>query len=194
MSGFRDKTPKRRNITTIVSHYRKHKANLKIDYLDRCGYCNSVDTWRFEWFEIDHFVPQKYLKTITDTDYVNLVYACRSCNNSKRAKWPTKDEKKYNENDEGFIDPCDDEYAQQFDRAANGRILPKTKIGQWMYNALKLYKPQHEIIWSINELDKLIDQIEQILEKQPNQKLKDKQLECYREFRKYVKKLSEVGL
>lgn len=194
MNVFRDKTPKRRNITTTVSHYREHKDNLKIDYLDRCGYCNSVDTWRFVWFEIDHFVPQKFLKTIKDTDYKNLVYACRSCNNSKRAKWPTKDEKKHNENDEGFIDPCDDEYANQFERTANGRILPKTKIGEWMYNALKLYKPQHEIIWSLDELAILIQEIEDILKTKPNNQLKDKLLDCYREFMAYSKKLSNEGL
>ncbi|MFD0860577.1 HNH endonuclease [Sungkyunkwania multivorans] len=194
MSEFRAKTPKRRNITTTVSNYRKHKDNLKIDYLDRCGYCNSIDTWRFVWFEIDHFVPQKYLKTIKDTDYINLVYACRSCNNSKRAKWPTKDEKKHNENDEGFIDPCDDEYANQFDRTGNGRILPTTNIGHWMYKALKLYKPQHEIIWSLDELDKLIQEIEDILKTKPNNQLKDKLLDCYREFMAYSKKLSNEGL
>lgn len=194
MSEFRAKTPKRRNITATVSNYRKHKDDLKIDYLDRCGYCNSVDTWRFVWFEIDHFVPQKYLKTIKDTDYINLVYACRSCNNSKRAKWPTKDEKKHNENDEGFIDPCDDEYTNQFDRTGNGRILPTTNIGHWMYKALKLYKPQHEIIWSLDELDKLIQEIEDILKTKPNNQLKDKLLDCYREFMAYSKKLSNEGL
>jgi|SRR5690554_1395846 len=194
MSEFRAKTPKRRNITTTVSNYRKHKDNLKIDYLDRCGYCNSIDTWRFVWFEIDHFVPQKYLKTIKDTDYINLVYACRSCNNSKRAKWPTKDEKKHNENNEGFIDPCDDEYANQFDRTGNGRILPTTNIGHWMYKALKLYKPQHEIIWSLDELDKLIQEIEDVLKTKPNNQLKDKLLDCYREFMAYSKKLSNEGL
>ena len=194
MSEFRAKTPKRRNITTTVSNYRKHKDNLKIDYLNRCGYCNSIDTWRFVWFEIDHFVPQKYLKTIKNTDYINLVYACRSCNNSKRAKWPTNDEKKHNENDEGFIDPCDDEYANQFDRTDNGRILPTTNIGHWMYKALKLYKPQHEIIWSLDELDKLIQEIEDILKTKPNNQLKDKLLDCYREFMAYSKKLSNEGL
>ena len=194
MSVFRDKTPKRRELTTPVSHYSKHKDNLKIDYLNRCGYCNSVDTWRFVWFEIDHFVPRKYLKTIKDTDYINLVYACRSCNNSKRAKWPTKDEKKHNVNNKGFIDPCDDEYANQFDRTAKGRILPITNIGQWMYIALKLYKPQHEIIWSLDELYKLIQEIENILKNKPNNQLKDKLLDCYREFMVYSKKLSDEGL
>lgn len=196
MSVFRNEHPKRRNITKEVSNYRKHRDDLKKDYLDRCGYCNSIDTWRFVWFEIDHFVPQKYLKTIKDTDYFNLVYACRSCNNAKRAKWPSMDEKIHNVNDEGFIDPCDDEYANQFKRTDKGRIVPDTKLGQWIYNELKLYKPQHEIIWKMEEMNNLIDEIEQVLDGNPNasQDLKDKLLECYRAFRKYVQQLSEVGL
>jgi len=194
MNVFRLKNPKRRNITTAVSGYRKHKDDLKKDFLNRCGYCDSIDTWRFVWFEIDHFVPQKYLKTIKETDYINLVYACRSCNNAKRAKWPTKDEKIHNKNDEGFIDPCDDKYSDQFQRTDVGRILPKTTIGQWMYDAMKLYKPQHEIIWSIAELDELIQEIEDVLKEKPNNELKDRLLYCYRGFMEYSKKLSSEGL
>jgi len=104
MGIFRNYTPKRRSITVKVSSYREHNDNLKIDYHNRCGYCGSIDTWRIVWFEIDHFVPRKYLVKISDTDYSNLVYACRSCNNAKRAHWPTKDENIHNRNDEGFID------------------------------------------------------------------------------------------
>lgn len=199
MSEFRAKTPKRRNITTSVSHYREHKDDLIIDFSSRCGYCDSINTWRFVWFEIDHFIPQKrnkkkFLTIKTPEDYSNLVYSCRSCNNAKRNKWPSDDEKIPNINDEGFIDPCDDEYTNQFDRTAKGRILPTTNIGHWMYNALKLYKPQHEIIWSLDELDKLIQEIEAILKTKPNNQLKDKLLDCYREFMVYSKKLSNEGL
>ncbi|MEE9361645.1 MAG: HNH endonuclease signature motif containing protein [Cellulophaga sp.] len=194
MSVFRLENPKRRNITTEVSGYRKHKDDLKKDYLGRCGYCNSIDTWRFIWFEIDHFVPHKYMKTIKETDYFNLVYACRSCNNAKRAKWPTMDEKIHNKNEEGFIDPCDDKYSVQFGRTDLGRILPNTQIGQWMYNAMKLYKPQHEIIWAMAELDELIQEIESVLKEKPNDELKDRLLDCYRGFMEYSKKLSNAGL
>lgn len=194
MNAFRSHTPKRRNITTLVSHYGHHRDDLKLDYQDRCGYCNDINTWRFVWFEIDHLVPQKYLKTIKETDYSNLVYACRSCNNAKRAKWPTQDEKLHNQNDEGFIDPCDEEYNSQFFRLDNGRIIPKTKLGNWMYYSLKFYKPQHEIIYNIELLDKMIDEIEEVINTSPNNILSERLNLCYREFRKYVKELSKVGL
>jgi len=72
--------------------------------------------------------------------------------------------------------------------------LPKTTIGQWMYDAMKLYKPQHEIIWSIAELDELIQEIEDVLKEKPNNELKDRLLYCYRGFMEYSKKLSSEGL
>ena len=65
MNAFRSFTPKRRKITTSVKHHGDHRADLKLDYKDRCGWCNDIDTWRVTWFEIDHFVPQKYLKKIS---------------------------------------------------------------------------------------------------------------------------------
>jgi len=194
MGVFRLHTPKRSSITRTVSDYKDHKDDLKRDYKDRCGYCDSIDTWRFIWFEIDHFVPKKYLNAISDTDYKNLVYSCRSCNNAKRAKWPSKDENIPIVGDEGFIDPCDDKYNNQFERLSNGRILPKTNLGDWMYNALKLHKPQHEIIWNIHQIDLLIDKIEQLVDDNNDDELFKRLLNCYREFRKYVKALSDEGL
>lgn len=192
MIPFREETPKRRNITTKVNKYSDHRDELKKDYKFRCGYCNDIDIWRTVWFEVDHFVPQKYLKTIKDTDYSNLVYACRSCNNSKSAHWPTCDELVHNKNDEGFIDPCDDNYEKQFERHDDGRIIYKTPLGEWMYYKLKLHKPQHEIIWQIQELDSLIEECEELLATMGSQVLKDKLLTLYREYRKYTKQLGST--
>jgi len=190
MIDFRIHTPKRRNITTAVNQYSDYRADLKLDYKDRCGYCNDFDKWRFVWFEIDHLVPQKYLKTISEKNYSNLVYSCRSCNNAKRAIWPTGDEKIHNRNDEGFIDPCDDEYNKQFSRLNNGRIVPQSKLGEWIYNSLKLYKPQHEIIWNVEELESLIFEIMKIRTVNPeNEAIKDLLLSVYEEFHNYLNDL-----
>lgn len=192
MIPFRKETPIRRDIKTAVSKYSDHREELKKDYKFRCGYCNDTDAWRTVWFEIDHFVPQKYLKTIKDTDYSNLVYACRSCNNSKRAHWPTGDELIHFKDNEGFIDPCDSEYEKQFERFDNGRIVYRTQLGEWMYFKLKLHKPQHEIIWLIEELDSLIEECENVLETIDNNNLKDKLWILYREYRKYTKQLGTL--
>lgn len=192
MNPLRKETPKRRDIVTVVSKYSDHRDELKKDYKNRCGYCNDIDIWRTVWFEIDHFVPQKYLKTIKETDYSNLVYACRACNNSKRAHWPTGDELIHHKNDEGFIDPCDDEYEKQFARHNNGQIIHQTQLGKWMYYKLKLHKPQHEIIWQIQELDNLIEECEGFLAKMDNQFLKDRLLNLYREYHNYTKQLGSI--
>lgn len=190
MGLFRLTHPKRSNVTTIVSHYKEHRDSLRSDYKNRCGYCDDIDIWRFTWFEIDHFVPKYVMKLLTDTDYKNLVYACRSCNNAKRAKWPSGDENIPIVNDEGFVDPCDDDYTTHFDRTGTGRIIPLTKLGKWKYNALKLYKPQHEILWNLEQLHILISEIKSLLVNEPtNITLKDKLIETYDNYDAYLMSL-----
>jgi hypothetical protein len=120
------------------------------------------------------------------------VYACRSCNNSKKAHWPTGDELIHHKGNEGFIDPCDDDYDKQFERYVNGRIIHKTPLGEWMYYKLKLHKPQHEIIWQIEELDNLIEECENVLKTIDDETLKGKLLRLYQEYRKYTKQLGSV--
>lgn len=86
-----DKIPARRDITTNVTSYSAHREDLIIDFKARCGYCNDIHIYRIASFEIDHFIPRvrnkkPFLSIKSDTDYSNLVYACKSCNNSKRNK------------------------------------------------------------------------------------------------------------
>ena len=196
MSIFRNHTPKRRNINGEVNSYGDHREDLKLDFQDRCGYCNDIDSWRFNWFEIDHFIPKTrnkkpFLTIKTETDYSNLVYACRSCNNAKRNKWPSNDENIPIINDEGFIDPCDDEYNSQFNRLHSGRIIPNTDLGEWMYEAMKLYKPQHEILWNIEQLHILIIEIRELVEKGPDDDidLMKRLINLYNTYDDYIQKL-----
>lgn len=190
MSIFRAHTPKRRNITRIVHSHGEHRDDLKLDYIDRCGYCNDIDILRFIWFEIDHFVPRKHLNNISETDYSNLVYSCRSCNNAKRAKWPTRDENIHNHNNIGFIDPCEDDYKNQFERLNTGRIKPKTDLGEYMYNEMKLYKPQHEIIWNLEQLDALILEVRELVTQLPDDFDLSKRLNnLYNTYYDYIQKL-----
>ena len=81
-----------------------------------------------------------------------LVYACHSCNNAKRKKWPSGDENVPIVRDEGWIDPCSEEYDKQFSRDDKGNIIPLTPIGKWMFDNLKLYKPQHSILWNLEQI------------------------------------------
>ena len=192
-----DKIPVRRNITTVVKSYGAHRPDLIIDFKARCGYCNDTHIYRIASFEIDHFIPRirnkkPFLSIKTDTDYTNLVYACRSCNNSKRNKWPTNDENIPNHNDKGFIDPCDKEYDQQFTRLPNGQIRAITKLGDWIYKELKLDKPQHEIIYNLEQLDLIIDQLEGDLTKLEDLVLYKRITTLLLNYRAYVKQLGTI--
>ena len=85
---FREHTPQRRDNIEEKKNYRDYRIPLREDFNYRCGYCDDRDFPRVEYFEIDHLIPQKIMKVKKDNDYKNLVYACHSCNNAKRAKWP----------------------------------------------------------------------------------------------------------
>ena len=192
MPDFRNTTPKRRAITTIVNSHSDHRADLRLDFSERCGYCNALDSWKVTYYEIDHFIPQKrnkmpFLTIKSNTDYSNLVYACRSCNNSKRNKWPTNDQNIPNLNNEGFVDPCDDNYNTHFERSSKGRITYSTDLGKWIHNALNFSKPQHEILWNLEELRRMIDEIEALNTKiNSHPKVQTLLLNTYRNFVSYI--------
>lgn len=185
---FRDKCPQRSAGISVENDYKKYRSQLAADFNHRCGYCNDFDNPRKEYFEIDHFVPKNIMKTLTDNDYSNLVYACHSCNNAKRAKWPSGDEKILLIGNKGWIDPCDANYEAQFERTATGAIKPKTMLGRWMYDNLKLGKTQHEYLWNIEQLDELCKGFEaKMAENGSNVIFKDKYFDCLREYRKNIK-------
>ena len=165
MIKFRDKTPQRRSEIEEKSDYKKYRDALIQDFEGRCGYCVDRDWPRKEHFEIDHFVPKDKMINLKVNDYSNLVYACRSCNNSKRAKWPTGNEMKPNDGKMGWIDPCDAEYDKQFERNEFGAIVAKSDIGKWMYDNLNLWKKQHEILWNYEQLEIISKEIETVYQK-----------------------------
>ncbi len=151
---FRTHTPHRRNNPTPVKCCSAAKPELREDFHSRCGYCNDHDFFKETYYEADHFIPRGMLKTISQVDYKNMVYSCRSCNNAKRSKWPTKDEMSHNNGKIGFVDPCNEEYSKQFERLPDGTIVPITDLGEWMWDAMKLYNSSHRIIWQLEQLRK----------------------------------------
>lgn len=159
MNDFRRRTPSRRLYPSSQSQYSNYKSELREDFNERCGYCGDHDFFRTTFYEIDHFVPKEQFKTIKANTYSNLVYSCRSCNNSKRAKWPTNDESIHNNGKVGFIDPCDQNYQEQFHRGKDGSIIADTQLGQWIYSALNFANPVHRIVWNMERLRVLIQDI-----------------------------------
>ena len=198
---FRKKIPKRRDKKNIVKRYQEHKDDLIVDFRNRCGYCGAPDKWRTSWYEIDHFVPKDYIKIATDLDeqtYKNLVYACRSCNNAKRSKWPTERPDVHNDGNKGFVDPCEVEYDSYFFRDENGSIFPhESDLAMWMYNAFKFYKPRHHILWQIEEASDDIDTIQSLLKDEDLKELMNKNpdifiklLDLYKKYKKYTEDLA----
>lgn len=166
MNNFREKTPIKRDAPRSVKKYREFKPDLKEDYYSRCGYCNDLDFWSGGWrfFQLDHFVPKKLLATIAEDDYSNLIYSCFFCNNSKRAKWPTKDEKVHNDGVSGFVHPTEEDYINHLSRDVKGNIVGLTAVGRYMIKAMKLDLKRHAIIWNLERLEMLLDEVEPLFE------------------------------
>lgn len=151
MVDFRKTTPFRRCDAPDGKKYQTYKPLLREDFHQRCGYCGDHDFFSDTFYEIDHFVPKKIAEE-RENDYSNLVYSCRSCNNSKRAKWPTGNANISNNGKEGWIDPCDSKYANQFERLSDGSVKSKTELGLWMWKALTLGNPIHRLKWTLEQL------------------------------------------
>ncbi len=162
MSDFRKITPARRESVPVYKTHNEYKPLLREDFHQRCGYCGDHEFFRDTYYEVDHFVPKKSLVNISPTEYSNLVYSCRSCNNSKRAKWPTGDENIHNDGKQGFIDPCDDAYAAQFERLADGSIHSITDLGDWMWSALNFGNPAHRVRWKLEEIKIMLKELDEV--------------------------------
>ena len=165
---LRERIPTRRSDPKSVSDYHQYKDDLREDFKCRCGYCNDHDYFRTTDYQIDHFVPRTQMKRIELTDYSNLVYSCRSCNRAKSNKWPTGDENMANNGSEGFIDPCDKAFDEQFSRNERGEVIPKTQLGIWMWKALNFGNPVHSVVWKLERIKTEIDKLQVIADVYPS--------------------------
>lgn len=152
-SDFRLISPKRTCTKTYAS-YRSYKPYLASDFNSRCGYTDCPDFWfgGKNTFHIDHFKPFSKNPALA-TDYKNLVYCCSYVNILKS-------------DDEGdYIDPCDIDFNEHFERDSDGSIIPKasSKEATYMFSKLQLNLSRYKFIWKLDEiwvrLLKLQDQI-----------------------------------
>ena len=162
MSDFRKITPARRESVPVYKTHNEYKPLLREDFHQRCGYCGDHEFFRDTYYEVDHFVPKKSLVNISPTEYSNLVYSCRSCNNSKRAKWPTRDQNIHNHGKLRYIDPSEDADAAQFERLADGSIHSITDLGDWMWSALNFGNPAHRVRWKLEEIKIMLKELDKV--------------------------------
>lgn len=159
MNKFREEPPIKEEVLTVVSKYQLHKPTLEKNFRNKCGYCNDNDVWRNTFYEVDHYIPKGYLTEVEKKEYWNLIYSCRYCNNSKRAKWPTNDRNIENNGKEGFVNPYSKEYDLLFIRDKKGKIVPQSELANWMYKNLNLGLKRHSIIWQLDNLKATVNKI-----------------------------------
>jgi hypothetical protein len=186
MKPFREIAPKR-TYNGKHSEYRDYKSYLAKDFNRKCGYTDCSDFWfgGKNNFHIDHFIPwSKHMadKPHLKTDYANLVYCCSYVNIAKS-------------NDEGtYLDPCNEDYNQHFQREDNGTIVPLTDRAKYMYNKMKLYLERYSIIWMLDQLDCKMNKLQSIIEISDNEEAKNIYVQIsfiFNNYRKYLGKLDE---
>lgn len=106
--------------------YTSFKPWLRDEFVFRCVYCLFRERWfpsGEATFSVDHVEPQVSAPERV-CDYTNLVYACLTCNSSKR--------------DQRLPDPCAIGYAALLLVRVDGQINGVTPDGQAMIDKLAL--------------------------------------------------------
>jgi hypothetical protein len=112
------------------SAYESYRAWLRDEFLFRCVYCLHREQWNGRaTFHIDHFIP-----VTTDSDgiceYTNLLYACGTCNESKKAIL-------------GLPDPCRVAFNDCLQIALDGHVRALNKDGEKLRQVLRLDSPHN---------------------------------------------------
>lgn len=185
-NNFRQNSPKRTCTKTYAS-YRSYKPFLAADFNSRCGYTDCPDFWfgGKNTFHIDHFKPFSKNPALA-TDYKNLVYCCSYVNILKS-------------DDEGnYLDPCDIDFNEHFERDTDGSIIPKdtSKEAKYMFSKLQLNLSRYKIIWKLDEIHNRKIKLQSAIENPNNKKIKGDLLEIYfeldKEFTVYLKYLKSA--
>lgn len=152
---LRDRCPGRSNPPS-KSHYRHYKTELRADFGECCGYCDTPDyvLGGIRVFQVDHFAPKKKFPE-RSTTYSNLVYSCAFCNRAKWDTWVGDDPDTPNDGEVGFEDPCSIDYEAHLDRTIDGRFLALSAVGAYMIRELKLNLMRHQQIWQSQAIKKL---------------------------------------
>lgn len=180
---FRSDNP-RRTCNKTFANYRSFKPYLRTDFRLKCGYTDCSDFWfgGSKTFHIDHFKPKSKFPEL-GTSYSNLVYCCSYVNVLK-----SDDENEY-------LDPCDVNYNEHFERDIDGNIFPKPEsaTATYMHKNLKMFLKRYQIIWMLDKLIEKIDLLGEVIEKNINvsDEIRNEYINLNIEFHKYRKFLSK---
>lgn len=161
--GLVQQTKPARRAVAAQSKYTAYRDDLRADFNGACGYCDDSDEGLDRiLFHIDHFAPQARFRKL-ETEYTNLVYACRFCNICKSNHWVGDDPLTPNDGQRGFIDPCSADYELNLERDDRGRITAKSPLGTYIIRRLKLNLVRHELLWNARRLRLLRDEADAMI-------------------------------
>lgn len=139
---------------------KTNKKHLAEDFKHRCAYCDDLDNLYAgeNTYAVEHFAPKEKFPDLI-YDYDNLLYVCSFCNGAKSCDWPSQDSNINIVDECGYVDPCDEEYYLHLDRdESTGKIIYKTKLGEYMYHHLGLDLKRHEILYMMNKFKDKLDE------------------------------------
>lgn len=159
----------KRTCTVHFDDYSQYRSFLENDFEGRCCYCNMSNNLVTVPYHVEHFIPIKVFKGKKDyllTEYNNLMWACPKCNLSKGDKYQGNIEESDEIKNELFYNPVDVDYNDIFFRNEIGGIDSDDPKGREMIKLLKLYRPIHNLAWLLERLEKLLEKIEEDVEKE----------------------------
>ncbi|PVZ12619.1 MULTISPECIES: HNH endonuclease [unclassified Pseudomonas] len=156
--------PIRRTNIEVKSRYSLYKVELRVDFLSKCGYCDTLDYYSggTRGFHIDHFAPKSKFSSLVN-DYSNLVYCCPICNIGKSDDWPGTSAAISFIDEKGYIDPCHTDYHNHLARNLDGSIIPLTPLGKYIHKKLKLNLRRRQICWLLERMEQQLTQLAQIV-------------------------------
>ncbi len=145
------KTRPTRSAVAKKNRYNDYKDELAQDFNHRCGYSDCSDFWfgGQRTFQIDHLKPWSKYPNLKN-EYSNLVYCCSYVN---RAKW--------DDDSPHYLDPCEVDYNEHFERDDNGFIIGKSDDAKYMVRKMNLNLTRYALIWTLDTLDNIIARLKE---------------------------------
>ena len=107
------------------ANYREYRQEIRQDCLGRCVYCDCHENELSgqTGMHIDHFRPKEKFPELANNPH-NLVWSCGACNNNKSNHWPALGTNDTFVDNEGFIDPFEENRSDYFKVQSDGSIIP----------------------------------------------------------------------
>ena len=162
---IKQKIPIRSHTGVQWTTNKSNKKRLIIDFEKKCAYCDDSDKYAggSKMYHVEHFAPKEKFPELEFT-YDNLLYSCPFCNISKSNKWPSESSHINVVGNNGFADPCSDEYNNHLKRNSDGSIFYITPVGEYMYYELKLYLQRHQLIYNLERVHNKLKEVKQEIE------------------------------